>query len=404
MLSLRWRWDIARRDSAVQIEAARIKMRHVRLPQVHRALLALAVLVAAAPWAAAAPAAKAIAATDTGLQQRGPIGGAPNASVYAYSNQTAPTAVGPNDVTSAALGGTILKPLKRSGKTDVINVPFVVPLFGVLQIPYGPPLAAILKSAKPAAGQTLNVNSRSGAFLGSARSYGPNAGNGNVVGNISAVALKFDDNAKGAAASESLDPLGVAQGVAVDYDPEVSASLQVDGPNTIAGVGIYATDSYVFSQDDLSNFVDDGAPMSQTLWSIAMSAANVINSKSNVGVSFTLNPQALSEITLPLAYIQGLPGYSSSWSGTQLLSAVDANITGAITGALTVNGGVATLTDFDPFPEDTTFTANSANELFADGADAGLATVPQPPAMLQCVALIGVVVVMSGLRRRAAAA
>jgi hypothetical protein len=335
-------------------------------------------------------------------------------SLYSFSDEVAPNPVGSNLKTSTEVragNGPITNPAGTTVKRK-ITVPHTVDK-KTMNFEWGPSLFSLTKQPKPGPSVTvgtkeffsfLRVNSTSGLFTGTAQVTGP--GN-DTKGILHAAGLGFDPskggpgagkNDVGAAAGEALDPFGVEQGLAVDLDPEISATLQLDA-NAVGAVGFFETDSSIFTEDDLGNFVDDGSPMGDTLWQLSLSAENALSGASGVDVQFLLNPMALDEIVFPSDYLSELPGYSASLDNDDLAALIDANIDSAIGSALCFSGGVASLTNYDLFPDDTTYTAVDSDEQFASGVEAGVEAAPLPPASLQALVLVLTLGVSMLLRR-----
>src|SRR5439155_19738910 len=78
------------------------------------------------------------------------------------------------------------------------------------------------------------------------------------------------------AAAEGLDPFSLPGGTSYPYAPTLDASLQVPAPSSTGGVLFYALDSVVFTTDDIGNFVVDGSPYQDTLWTLSVSADGLV--------------------------------------------------------------------------------------------------------------------------------
>jgi hypothetical protein len=187
----------------------------------------------------------------------------------------------------------------------------------------------------------------------------------------------------GSAAGQAGDPFFIPSGSPLIYDPILNDSIQLDAGES-GGAISWASDSSVFTSDNMDNFVQDGAPLDQTLWYLTLGGQGPIASTSDVGIDFELNPLALNEIAFPSSFLAGLGSYSDATSEAAL---IDQAIDQTVAAALTLNGNEVDLSGFDPFPTGTTFSAISGGVEYADGVDAGISgdgfsSTPAPQAWL----------------------
>jgi hypothetical protein len=180
----------------------------------------------------------------------------------------------------------------------------------------------------------------------------------------------------GAAAGLATDPFFVpSSGSPLLYDPVLNDRIQLETRGISGGALSWAVDSSVFTSDSVDNFVRDGAPLDKTLWFLAIGAQGPIGSRSDVGIDFEINPQALNEITFPSRFLAGLGPFSNAASVAAL---IDQAVNQAVAAALTPNGNEVDLRNFDPFPAGTTFSAASGGVQYADGVNAGITGAPEP--------------------------
>jgi hypothetical protein len=222
------------------------------------------------------------------------------------------------------------------------------------------------------ANDQVTIASRTGQYLGDASAFINPVGQRLIY--ASATVFPPLPPPNGSAAGLAVDPFSVPSGSAYTYDPSLSDNIQL-GPGLSGGAVVWATDSSVFTSDTVDNFGNDGAPLDQTLWFLALGTESSTNSTSNLGIDFELNPLALKEINLPSSFLAGLGSYSDPTSEAAL---IDQAIDGAVAKALTQNGSEVDLNGFDPFPAGTTFTAANGGVVYADGVDAGVVGTPEP--------------------------
>jgi hypothetical protein len=91
---------------------------------------------------------------------------------------------------------------------------------------------------------------------------------------------------------------------------------------------------------------------------------------------FFLNPNALSEISLPTSYLLSRPWYHSGITNSEIASNFSSDVEIALASALSAGGG-SSLVDFSPFPGDTTYTPSSLSVVFVDQAAANIAGIPE---------------------------
>jgi hypothetical protein len=319
----------------------------------------------------------------------GALGNVGTVSVFAYSIQTAPAMMGPNQmktstvvrngVTSHPNPGTV-----TTGRGSSISVTRSLgPGRGNVTNTYGPPTIAIRRAPKPViTGDEVQVISSSGLFGGSGLAVGPGANNTPPAG-IGAAAFSFAARGdRGDAAGEAIDPVLILGGSEYDYAPEINITISIDDPEESGGVDYYATDSSIYSAD-LDDFIADP---SESLWFLA------VGDSASTGITedFDLNPLAFSEITFPTSYLSSLSSNYLTLTTAQLAALIDAQIDGAL--SLALAAGDDSLSGFDPFSNGTTYEAAfSGGVEFADGVDAGLVAVPLPaaaPAGILLIALL----------------
>jgi hypothetical protein len=365
-------------------------IRHARFPLIASAFCALC---AAPPLHAES---MITGNVDTGFQQLS-LANMGNVSLYAFSQQTAPAPKGVNLTVTGTLvqNGvtTFPAPTKLTGAKDKITVTKALdPGKGLKTYPpYGGPIYGLVGIPKPTvAGDSAQVQSLTGVFFGKATAVAPGLNN-DPAGYIEAGGVNTGNGSqKGDAAAKTVDPVLIYSGITFSYAPSVDATVELNNPDERGAVDFFATDSNVFTSDSLNNFVADGAPLSDTLWVMSLSASESISSASDISAGFDLNPLALDEITLPVAYLKSLSLHYASLTPNQLAVLIDAQIDKEIACSLDVSGGIGTLSDFDPFPDGTTFTGAGGTDVsFADGVDAGLVAVPLPAAAPAALLLIG---------------
>jgi hypothetical protein len=177
------------------------------------------------------------------------------------------------------------------------------------------------------------------------------------------------------------DPVSIPAGT-YNYDPNLSTSVDIDADGEEGAARVYAVDGATFTSDSVNNFVADGEPQDQTLWSLVMGANTPTPSVANVMIDFELNPAALSEITLPSSYVASLGSFANPTAEALL---VDQQVDLQIAAEMTFTGDEGDLTDFDPFPSGTTYMPLSDGEHYADGADAAI-EAPEPASV--CLFLV----------------
>jgi hypothetical protein len=347
--------------------------------------------------------------TTTGVVP-GALGNVGTVSVYAFSQQTKVAPLGTNLMvtTTVVKGGVTTHPASSTLNAATNKISVTKPLGpgrGNVTVDYGPPIVALRRQGKPTVNTDMvQIISYSGVFGGSGIAVGPGPNN-TPPGGVAAAAFSFATRAageEGSAAGEAVDPVLILPG-SYDYAPSVDVSIQVDENNT-GEVDVYAVDSSVFTGDDLSNFVEDGGPMADTLWTLSLGADAPLASESGVDVGFYLNPAALNEISFPSAYLSSLPGYSLGMTEAELAALLDVQLADAAAGALSFDSGIASLSGYDPFPDGTMFTPEDSEDgvEFADGVDAGVQAVPLPSAAWLGAA--GLVLVALSRTRRGAPA
>src|SRR5207244_1423459 len=179
----------------------------------------------------------------------------------------------------------------------------------------------------------------------------------------------------GAAAGKAYDPFDVPSGSTFGYDPTVTASVELDSPGVAGGFAVFAVDSSVFTSDSLDNFVDDGSPLNQTLWYLAVGGNTPTTSTNAVPVDFQLNPLALNEIQFSSSFLASLGSFSDAVAEVLL---IDQAIDRFITSQLVLNGAEVDLNDVHLFPSGTTFSAIAGGVQYADDVDVVVSAVPEP--------------------------
>jgi hypothetical protein len=217
----------------------------------------------------------------------------------------------------------------------------------------------------------VTITSTTGLYRGQGSAFIDPSGVRRITANAF-VASPLPPPANGAAAGQVTDPFFVpSSGMPFPYDPILDGSIHL-GAGVSGGSGYWATDSSVFTSDSLDNFVQDGAPLDNTLWFLEIGARGPGIS----GIDFELNPLALREITFPADFLAGLGPFSDPTSEAAL---IDQSIDQAVAGQLKSDGNE--LKGFDPFPADTTFTAMGSGVQYAEGVDTGLTAVPEPSSL-----------------------
>jgi hypothetical protein len=355
------------------------------------AALLLSGSLAAPTWATSATA---------DLQNKGmdnkEVGTDGTTSLYAYSIQNATpdsAQIGPNaDVTVTLISNG--QPVE-----DAAKVPSPVESNYKIPVPKkgekgtfnfsGTPTVALLKQDKGLLitdGDVEQINSTSGKFTGSA--YQTNEDGTNFI-NAFALTMGLIKTAPGKAAGAAFDPYIVPGGQSYSYQPTIDASLESDADGK-AGVVIYAVDSTTYTDSpDLDNFTEGNAPMSETLWSLSIASSGPISSSTQLSVDFEINPLALREIN------------SSAFAGmtpSQIDDAVDLSLQQP--GVWTISAGTATLTGFDPFSSNTTFTPFGGSVDYAEAVDAGIVETPLPASSIGGSILIVFLAAAKFSRRR----
>lgn len=166
--------------------------------------------------------------------------------------------------------------------------------------------------------------------------------------------------------------------------------LQLPNSPSSGGVGFYALDSYVFTTDNVDNFVEDGSPYQDTLWTLTLIGNGVVANPKKVAVDFELNPAALNELSLPTWYLMSLPGYSKGLGAGVIASLIDNQIDTAVESDLRSDGDEVTLDDPSLFPAGTLFQPANSGEEFADGVLAVETVVLEPTSLSLLVGLLGI--------------
>jgi hypothetical protein len=331
-------------------------------------------------------------------------------SLYAFSGQDSPVARGPNVATPVSLTSngvvapTPALPLPTLG-TPRPGDSIVLKTKGGMKLEYKP--VVVLRNQPKAlitkVGDIESLVSSSGFYQGSAMQDQTNPLLG--LPRIAAAAETgqgIPPGAGGSAAGEAVDPFTVPGGMSYAYGPTIDATLQLQDSATFGGVELYSVDSFVFTDDDVANFVADGSPFENTLWNLSLTANGPLTSTTSVDVAFQLNPAALTEILLPTPYLMSLPGFKPSMNAAAVAQLVDAAIAGAIGGQLQFKNGAVVLKDFPLFPAGTLFAPAGGDVVFADGAAAALTAVPEPGTLwLLSAGLFGLAVVSSERRKSA---
>jgi hypothetical protein len=346
----------------------------------------------------------------------GPVGPGATTSLYAYSVQTGTVApAGPN---AAVTSGN-----RNSGTPVTLVVPVTEGVAGgvgpTIRVPHppsnlpissGPPLVVergVPKANLSSAGDMDSLTSASGDYSGTAtqfeRSVGfPNLATGTVkeiqaqVETSPTRSTRIRQALPGKAAAQAVDPFTVAGGSSYAYLIGVDASIDIDESPDQAGVLVFGTDSNMFTTDTLDNFVEDGDPLNDTLWTLALSGDGLIDSASELGIDFELNPLALQEINFPTSYLAALPGYSASLTPDELAPLIDAEFDDRIGQAVSFGSGFPTLTGFSLFPDGTTYTPlNGLDDTYLDGVAAAV-EAPEPSGL----AMLGAALPTAALFRR----
>jgi hypothetical protein len=348
------------------------------------------------------------------------------ANMYAYSYQSTPTRIGPNQNTGTNVpnGAPALNVTVLESYFQVQNAPSIQNGEAAkVSKDYGPPILGVKGLAKPPQDSSYSLSSISGAYNGTAnvvnsqsKPYMPGGGNGpgytKYVQTSATYTPPQQGNATGGAAARATDPYPVASGTYA-YTPEVFATVQSSSENTFAGTMFYAVDNTVYS--NVANFdTDSSSPYANSLWTLSVIANGAVASTSQVNVSFYLNPLALEEIGLPDGYVESLPGYLSYVTGLpgytpgmtltddQTAAFLDNAIASQLSGELTIDGtGTVTLNAGYLFPTGTTYTpALSNGTIYEDGTIAGISAVPAPAPFKEGVILIGCLLAVQWIRAR----
>lgn len=223
----------------------------------------------------------------------------------------------------------------------------------------------------PAAGDEVTVTSVTGQYTGE--------GSASNIGGVRVLSASADAGAlpppPGAAAGFAFDPFFISSSSSLAYAPRLNATLNANAPGVAAGALYWATDSSVFTSDDVYNFTADGAPLDKTLWYLAIDDSGAINSLSDVNVDFVLNPAALNEILFPSSFLAGLGPFSNPATEAAL---IDAAIDQDVMSALSLSSGALSLSpNFDPFPNGTMFSPVSGGVTYGDGVEAAV-EAPEP--------------------------
>jgi hypothetical protein len=323
-------------------------------------------------------------------------------SLYAFSKQGPPGLSGPNAnvTTELTSNGMQMPPPAAQTLTGASNNIIVKDKAGKNQL-YGPPVVALRDQFKSLMKMNKDheiVGSRSGTV------YSGSAAQAILDGKRTIGAIAFADASAGPlpggrAAAAAFDPFMVPAGPSYAYAPTIGVTLQLTDPRGVGGATFYALDSSVFTADAVSNFVEDGSPFDQTLWTLAIAANGSLLSSSDVGVDFQLSPQALDELLLPSSYLSGLPGFSASLTNAEIATLIDDDIDKRIEQALALQGGEIVLENFSLFPDGTRFQPTGGDVIYAEGANAALTVVPWPATGgLVLIGLIAAATVQGGAR------
>lgn len=315
-----------------------------------------------------------------------PLGGG-RTSLYAYSKQDPPVTKGPNNQVTTELtsnGVMMMAPSAQSLNAQSNNI-VVIAKDGKKAI-YGPPLVALRnqpKSPIKILGDIEGLQSRSDAYSGLAAqlNLGAKAG-GRQISALASVDRSAGPVPSGSAAGAALDPFTVPSGSSFDYGPTIDATLQLINPSVFGGIEFYALDSTVLTTDAVDNFIEDGSPFEDTLWTLSLTADRPLGSTSAVQVDFELNPDALKEILLPSSYLLSLPGFSTGLGDPEITELVEGAIDNATSQGLTFDNGAASLGGFALFPVGTQFQPTGSDVVYAEGANAVLTAVPEPATLL----------------------
>jgi hypothetical protein len=193
-------------------------------------------------------------------------------------------------------------------------------------------------------------------------------------------AIASGGTAPGAAAARATDPVDIPTG-SYTYDPDINMSLTID-PGESGDAKAYAVDAATFTAADVETYNPDDDPITNALWSLEMGGSQQSSNAANVEVDFELNPEALSELTFPAAYLSTL-SYSTQ---AQEIAAIEANFDSTIMSDESFGGNTDTLTNVDPFPAGTMFSPAANNEEYNFGVDAEI-EVPEPTAAVCLLAL-----------------
>jgi hypothetical protein len=272
----------------------------------------------------------------------------------------------------------------------VPNYTFSGPVAQIL----GPGQFALTKGQLSEPDDEVSITSTTGAYSGSASVS--NQTNPLINLNFPKYAITAEatvddsgDVVPGDSSALAGDPVNIPAGT-YTYDPSLDCSVQLNPKGEEGSARVYAVDGATFTSDSVDNFVADGEPLDQSLWTLTRygSQGSVVGIR---GYDFYLNPTALSEITFPASYLASLGSYTDTTSEALLIDqAVDDEIS-------SLTGDISDLTDFDPFPTGTSYTPLMDGEEYADGADAAI-EAPEPGAIF--LPLVLAVLGVRELRRR----
>jgi hypothetical protein len=302
------------------------------------------------------------------------VAGGTNA-LYAFSIQTAPVNSPANQVanlltrtgaktTTAALGqapGVEIKVVSKKGATTTYGSP---PLSTVGKDNMPKPVAPVdsVTARSESGDPTKGVAEGQGLYV-----VGP--------GTIRAEGF-LNDKVVGAAAGAAYDPFHLGGGTISNYEYTINAAFQLDKVNDSGGLVFFAVDSR-FS--DPETFYDRGEPLSQALWWLSIAGSDVVGGRSDLAVQFHINDAARESGIL-----------------NPIIS--DASIAKAVQDNFEMNGGTLQLTNFNLFPDGTTFNVGSGID-YAVGVNGAVSyAVPEPPALLLLCS--GVVLGLAACRSR----
>jgi hypothetical protein len=152
------------------------------------------------------------------------------------------------------------------------------------------------------------------------------------------------------------DPIQLSSSI-TGYQYTINANLQA-GPGGDAGVEYFAVDSRL---TDPFTFVGNGQPVSDALWALSIIDPGTLSSPSGLLVYFTINPLAVSDglLTAPGGIDPG---------------AIEA----AVQSAFVPTGNGFTLTNFNLFPANTTYSIDQTITYAAGVSAIASAVVPEP--------------------------